>query len=78
MPRYAKQGENLLYQKKSKNGLKSRKYSKYKEFLRYDKDTIYLPRQDANKTLKYPKNQGFGIDVQEIYPHFTTFDNHEM
>ena len=28
---------------------KSRKYSKYKEFLRYDKNTFRLPRQEYGK-----------------------------
>jgi hypothetical protein len=31
MPRYAQKSENLLYQENSKNGLKSKKYSKIKE-----------------------------------------------
>lgn len=41
----------------------------------YDKNTIHLPRQDANLSLELLKNQGFGENVKEIYPDFTPFDN---
>ena len=73
MPQYAKQGENLLYQKNSKNGLKSRKYSKYKELWNNDKNPIYLPRQNANPILQCLNNQGYKLIAQSFYHEFTTF-----
>ena len=36
-----------------KSGEKSRKY---KEFLRYDKNTIHLPRQDKRVDCTFPKH----------------------
>lgn len=38
-----------------KSGEKSRKYSKYKEFLRYDKSTIHLPWQDKRVDCIFPQ-----------------------
>lgn len=46
-----------------------------KGYIQDDKNTLYMSRQDANKTLKHLKYQGFLGNIIEIYPHFTTFDN---
>lgn len=47
--------ENNLSQQIVVSGVKSRKISIFKEFLRHDKNIIYLPRQDllfVRKSLK--------------------------
>ena len=47
--------ENNLSQQIVENGVKSRKISIFKEFLRNDKNTFYLPRQSIIKWLKRSK-----------------------
>lgn len=59
MPRYATKVHKTLYQQILKSGVKSRKISIFKEFLRNDKSTIHLPRQETNFLLKVLYLQGF-------------------
>ena len=47
--------ENNLSQQIVESGVKSRKISIFKEFLRHDKNIIYLPRQSIIKWLKRSK-----------------------
>ena len=47
--------ENNLSQQIVESGVKSRKISIFKEFLRHDKNTFHMPRQDlpfVRKSLK--------------------------
>ena len=44
--------ENNLSQQIVESGVKSRKISIFKEFLRHDKNIIHLPRHYFPKTLK--------------------------
>lgn len=44
--------ENNLSQQIVESGVKSRKISIFKEFLRHDKNIIYLPRQDLAGMMK--------------------------
>ena len=65
--------ENNLSQQIVESGVKSRKISIFKEFLRHDKNIICLPRQNANNLLKSSKNQGVQSITRKIYHEFTTF-----
>ena len=47
--------ENNLSQQIVESGVKSRKISIFKEFLRHDKNIIHLPRQSIIKWLKRSK-----------------------
>jgi hypothetical protein len=47
--------ENNLSQQIVESGVKSRKISIFKEFLRHDKNIICLPRQSIVKWLKRSK-----------------------
>ena len=48
--------ENNLSQQIVESGVKSGKISIFKEFLRHDKNTIYLPRQDLPGMMKNLKS----------------------
>lgn len=52
--------ENNLSQQIVVSGVKSRKISIFKEFLRHDKNIIYLPRQNPYFCLKWLKIKAFG------------------
>lgn len=51
--------ENNLSQQIVESGVKSRKISIFKEFLRHDKNIIHLPRQETNFLLKVLYLLGF-------------------
>lgn len=51
--------ENNLSQQIVESGVKSRKISIFKEFLRHDKNIICLPRQETNFLLKVLYLLGF-------------------
>lgn len=51
--------ENTLSQQIVESGVKSRKISIFKEFLRHDKNIICLPRQETNFLLKVLYLLGF-------------------
>ena len=71
--------ENNLSQQIVESGVKSRKISIFKEFLRHDKNTFHLPRQDkrvdcispqrgavSGQITAYKKVRYYGIATNEV------------
>lgn len=66
--------ENNLSQQIVESGVKSRKISIFKEFLRHDKNIICLPRQDFLFCLNLLILCGFPHNRRVHYNDFTTFE----
>ena len=74
--------ENNLSQQIVESGVKSRKISIFKEFLRHDKNTFHLPRQYTGETYGMnhtkPINKEFLEDDSNFYTAFTQYNLDEI